>query len=121
MSKPKPPEHLGSAGKSVWTKILKNYDFRPDELLTLEDACATSDMIATLTDLWIDEGSPATAKGSMGQLIIHPLIGEIRTQRAARNALWRQLKLPDLEGGAGEKPATNPARAAADSRWKHGS
>jgi hypothetical protein len=58
-----------------------------------------------------------TTKGSMGQLVIHPIIGEVRTQRMARNALWRQLKLPDLD--AGEQPAaeTNQQRAAAQSRW----
>ena len=87
---------------------------RTDELRTLEDACATTDMIAALTAIWEDEGRPVTTKGSMGQQVIHPLIGEIRTQRAARNALWRQLKLPDDPSGAGE---SNQQRDAANSRW----
>ena len=78
-------------------------------------------MVAALTSVWEEEGRPVTTKGSMGQQVIHPLIGEIRTQRAARNALWRQLKLPDDAGsGAGE---SNQNRSAAQSRWSasHGS
>lgn len=120
MSKPKPPETLAAAGREVWTRIVAKYDLRPDELLTLEDACATTDMIEALSDSWSDLGRPLTTRGSMGQEVIHPLIGEIRTQRAARNALWRQLKLPEDGTSTGATNA-NPARAAAATRWKHGS
>lgn len=113
MSKPKPPSTLASAGKAVWSAVVAKYDLRADELVTLEDACAASDMVAALTSVWEDEGRPVTTKGSMGQQVIHPLIGEIRTQRAARNALFRQLKLPD-DATAGE---SNQQRGAAQTRW----
>lgn len=114
--KSKVPETLGNEGKRVWNLVTSKYDLRPDELLTLEDACAASDMIAGLAKAWEDEGRPLTTKGSMGQQVIHPLIGEIRTQRAARNALWRQLKLPDdPSAGSGAEP--NQQRSAAQSRW----
>lgn len=108
------PDTLASAGKALWVRIVDTYDLRADELATLEDACAATDMIAALTSVWEDEGRPVTTKGSMGQQVIHPLIGEIRTQRAARNALWRQLKLPDADGVEGE---SNQHRAAAQSKW----
>jgi len=113
-----PPDSLSTAGRELWERITGKYQLRADELVTLEDACATTDMIAALDALWREDGCPATAKGSMGQLIIHPLIGEIRAQRAARNALWRQLKLPDEVGG-GE---TNQNRSAGQARWaaQHG-
>lgn len=116
MSKPKipAPDTLAKAGAAVWLRVTEAYDLRPDELLTLEDACAATDMIAALTSVWEDEGRPVTTKGSMGQQVIHPLIGEIRTQRAARNALWRQLKLPDMDGNVGE---SNQHRSAAQSKW----
>lgn len=118
MAKPKAPETLGAEGKRVWGLVVAKYDLRPDELLTLEDACAASDMIAELSRAWGDEGKPLTTKGSMGQQVIHPLIGEIRTQRAARNALWRQLHLPDEPGGEGEASTEpNQHRAAAQSKW----
>jgi len=118
-TKTQAPETLATAGATVWERVTSKYDLRPDELLTLEDACATTDMIESLSQAWTDLGRPLTTKGSMGQEVIHPLIGEIRTQRAARNALWRQLKLPDDAGGEGE---TNQQRSAGQSRWaaQHG-
>jgi DNA polymerase III psi subunit len=113
------PESLASAGAALWSQVVESYDLRADELATLEDACSITDMIAALSASWAELGKPLTTKGSMGQEVIHPLIGEIRTQRMARNALWRQLKLPDEVGG--ERP--NQQRSAAQSRWAaaHGS
>lgn len=113
------PESLSDPGVALWQTIVGKYDLRADELRTLEDACATTDMIAALTDVWAEAGRPVTTAGSMGQQVIHPLIAEIRTQRAARNALFRQLKLPD-EAAGGE---SNQQRSAAQSRWAsaHGS
>lgn len=111
--KSRPPETLGAVGSRVWRSIVGKYDLRPDELLTLEDVCALSDMTEALSDAWAGQGKPMTTKGSMGQQVTHPLISEIRTHRAARNALWRQLKLPDDEAPA----ATNQHRDAADTKW----
>lgn len=113
MAAVKPPEGLAKTGVGVWRAITSRYELRSDELLTLEDACRTSDMIAALESAWSADGAPMTTKGSMGQLVIHPLIGELRAQRAARNALWRQLRLPDDAG----MPA-NQAREAAQASWK---
>lgn len=116
MAAKKAPDSLATEGQRVWKAVTSKYELRADELVTLEDACAASDMVAALTSVWEDEGRPVTTKGSMGQQVIHPLIGEIRTQRAARNALFRQLKLPDdpAGDGAGE---TNQHRSAAQSKW----
>jgi len=111
------PATLSDAGKALWGDVVAKYSLRPDELRTLEDACAAVDMVAALTSVWEDEGRPVTTAGSMGQLVIHPLIGEIRTQRAALNALFRQLKLPD-DASSGK---ANQQRDAAQSRWaQHG-
>jgi hypothetical protein len=54
--------------------------------------------------------------GSMKQEIIHPLIGEIRTQRTSLAALLAGLKLPDE---AVESPV-NQQRDAANSSWAVG-
>lgn len=110
------PATLGKAGAALWASIAAEYELRPDEAATLEDVCLISDVIAELEQAWADDGRPMTTKGSMGQLVIHPLIGEIRAQRMARNALWRQLKLPDLESGAG----VNQNRDAANASWQPG-
>lgn len=111
------PSTLGDAGKAIWSTIATEYELRPDEVVTLEDACLISDVIAALEAAWVEDGKPMTTKGSMGQQVIHPLIGEIRTQRMARNALWRQLKLPDLDGAAA---GTNQNREAASASWQPG-
>lgn len=110
------PETLAISGAVVWSDVVEGYDLRADELATLEDACSITDMISALTSAWADLGKPLTTKGSMGQEVIHPLIGEIRTQRMARNALWRQLKLPDLDAPA----EANQARDAANASWQPG-
>lgn len=111
------PATLSTPGRTVWDAIVGKYDLRPDELRTLEDVCAITDMVAALSQAWEDEGRPLTTKGSMGQLVIHPLIAEIKGQRMARNALWRQLKLPDEAGST--TAAMNPQREGGNARWKN--
>lgn len=120
MSKPKSPATLSTAGKRLWSDVTAKYDLRVDELAVLEAACKTADMIATLDKEWDALGKPFLTRGSMGQDVIHPLIGERRAQQAAQAALFRQLKLPDeVEDGSGAKP--NQQRSAAQSRWmQHG-
>ena len=120
MSKPKPPATLADPGKALWNEILKSYDLRADELRTLEDACGATDMLATLTAEWVTLGRPFISTGSMGQEVEHPLIGSIDKQRKSRQAFIKLLKLPDLDAPAKGAVTTNPARAAAASRWKHG-
>ena len=117
MSKPKPPVMLNAAGKALWSSVVAKYDLRVDDLAVLESACKTSDMIATLDKAWDELGQPFLTRGSMGQDVIHPLIGERRAQASALARLLAQLKLPDEMSGA---VGTNPARAAAATRWKHG-
>jgi hypothetical protein len=85
---------LGESGKALWRRIVPLYELRPDELETLEDVCRMTDVIDALDAAWAEDNRPMTAKGSQGQLVIHPIIGELRTQPLARNVLWRQLKLP---------------------------
>lgn len=113
------PESLDQHGVDLWNAVAAKYDLRPDELRTLEDACAATDMLAEFTRVWVDEGRPYISRGSMGQEVEHPLIGSIDKQRKARQAFIRQLKLPDDPSGV--KP--NQQRDAANSRWAqaHGS
>jgi hypothetical protein len=110
------PDTLAVPGAALWSRVVEGYDLRADELATLEDVCSITDMVAALGGAWSELGRPLTTKGSMGQEVIHPLIGEIRTQRMARNALWRQLKLPDLDAG----PEANQNREAANASWQPG-
>lgn len=116
------PADLGPAGRELWLAIAgaddapAPYVLRPDEFAVLEDAARTSDMIDALAEAWNEMGKPMTGKGSMGQPVIHPLVAELRTYRAARAALLKQLRLPEEVAA----PAANPgdaARKAAAARW----
>lgn len=120
MSKPQPPATLSDAGTALWVEVTAKYDLRADELRTLEDACAASDMLAEFTRAWVEMGRPYMTKGSMGQDVEHPLIGSIDKQRKARQAFLRQLKLPDDAASGAE---VNQHRSAAQSKWAaaHGS
>ena len=80
------PKSLSSAGKALWDGVVAKYDLRVDELAVLEAACKTADMIATLDKQWDELGKPFLTRGSMGQDVIHPLIGERRAQQAAQAA-----------------------------------
>jgi hypothetical protein len=117
MSNPAAPSTLADTGQALWTEVCAKYTLRADELRTLEDACAASDMLAEFQKAWHEMGRPLMSKGSMGQEVEHPLIGSIDKQRKARQAFLKQLGLPDDPSGA--KP--NQQRAAAQSRWaQHG-
>ena len=111
------PSVLGKVGKSIWESICTEYEFRPDEIVTLTDYCAFADDIAELTAEWEELGRPWTTKGSMGQLVDHPLPKRRDDLRMKRATLARQLKLPDLESGA--VPA-NQNRDAANASWQPG-
>ncbi len=113
MSNEKPPAILTTDGIALWNAVVSKYDLRGDELRTLEDACAASDMLADLMKAWNDLGRPYITKGSMGQEVEHPLIGSIDKQRKSRQQFIKQLALPDDPSGA--KP--NQQRDAANSRW----
>lgn len=113
MSHPTPPQHLADAGRYVWSSIVGKYEFRPDELITLADYCGFADDIADITAEWEALGRPWTTKGSMGQLVDHPLPKRRDDLRMKRAALARQLKLPDEAAGA----PSNQQRDAANSKW----
>lgn len=108
------PDGLATAGRDLWSSIAGKYELRPDERATLLGACRAADMIADLRAAWEKAERPMLTKGSMGQDVIHPLIGELRTQEAQKAALLARLKLPD--DAAAEAPA-NQQRDAANSRW----
>lgn len=114
------PPNLHDAGQALWASVTsKGYVLRPDELARLESVCKTADMIARLEDVWAEAGFPSITSGSMGQEVIHPLIGELRAQRAALDGALVRLKLPDV----GAEPADDgsvKARKAAAARWDRG-
>lgn len=114
------PENLGSAGVALWDAITEEFDFtgEPGKVAILERACRVSDQIARLEEATATE--PMTARGSMGQLVIHPFIQEIRQQTTTLNALIKSLGLPETseEKLAKAEQRSQYARNAANARWR---
>lgn len=110
MPKVKTPSGLGDAGAKLWEDVTGKYELRADELVTLEAACRASDRIVAMED---ERDGRVTATGSMGQVVVHPLVAEIRAHEAQVTSLLAKLKLPDDTGVA----QVSQQRAAAQSRW----
>lgn len=106
----KTPTKMGAAGRRLWTQVTSTYELRADELVTLEAACRASDRIVAME---AERAGAVTATGSMGQLVVHPLVAEIRAHEAQVAGLLAKLKLPEDSGGA----KVSQQRAAAQSRW----
>jgi hypothetical protein len=117
------PRDLDAAGKKLWRDIAKEYDLRPDEYRILEDACRQADLVDFISSAQRKE--PLLIEGSQGQMVLNPLVSELRQHRTTLSNLLTKLKLPDDPTGAGEgdggKPAgderATKARAAANARW----
>ena len=120
MSKPRIPANLGTKGRKFWADTTGTYEFRPDELCILEDACRTLDLVDKIEEEL--ETADLVTTGSMGQEVAHPLLSEVRQHRTVFARLAKQLALPD----EGEAPAavagsrSAQARDAVNSRWKRG-
>lgn len=115
MTKTPAPAGLRDDGAALWRKVTDLYSLRSDEMVTLEAACRATDRISLMRD---ELGDNVTSTGSMGQVVVHPLIPEIRAHEAQVASLLARLKLPDADGAseAAESRSTK-ARAAAQSRW----
>ncbi len=117
--RPRPvPKGLQPAGRKLWRSVVSVYVLRPDDLVLLESACKTVDLIAELEAAMVDE--PLVTKGSMGQLREHPLLSETRQQKALLGRQLAQLKLPDERPEGGAAPKVNAQREGGFSRWKYG-
>ncbi|OFT77002.1 hypothetical protein HMPREF3104_03600 [Corynebacterium sp. HMSC30G07] len=116
------PENLGPAGLRLWDSMVGEFDFQgePGKVAILERACRVADQIEKLEEA--SATAPLTAKGSTGQLIIHPLIQEIRAQTTTLNTLIKSLGLPDSDAEAVERAQRRErqARRAANARWSRG-
>ena len=114
---PKIPPRLSEGGRTLWRGVTKSHPLRADELRILEDACREVDLIDDLQAALVD--APKTVKGSMGQMVIHPLISELRQHRATLATLLRGLSLADSDTSADDatRSASESAMALARARW----
>jgi hypothetical protein len=89
------PKGLGDAGRRMWRSLTTGagLTYRADELVTLEGACRTADLIAELDEVIARE--PTMLDGSMGQKVVHPAVQEVRLQRQLLASLLSRLDLPE--------------------------
>ena len=113
---PSPPKGFEATGRQLWKRVVSAYILRPDELMLLESACKTADLVARLEAAM--EGQPLVVRGSMGQEREHPLLSEARQQRALMARLLGQLKLPEEPESSLSSVRSQQARHAAQARWR---
>ena len=111
----KVPSDLQAAGRDLWSETLVEYELSSSEKAVLLQACRTLDMIGTMQRRVKRDGIVTT--GSMGQVVSHPLVGELRQYRALFSQLIRALDLPDLELPVKPDIVPNQKRGAVLSSW----
>ena len=116
---PDTPPVLGTEALRLWGEVNAVYQLRPDERRLLEDACREIDLIEQMQSALPKDKRELTTRGSMGQAVSHPLIGELRQHRMTLAGLLKQIKLTDVEPSK-NRDATETetaAREAAHTRW----
>ena len=113
----KVPSGLAAGGQKLWREIAEGHPLRPDHRRILLDACHEADFIDRLqSDL---ASAPTTTKGSMGQLVAHPVPSQLKEHRMALNTLLRSLALATTDTSAADArtAAREGATALARARW----
>ena len=110
---------FGPAGTRLVETITNTFDFseEPGKQAILERAARTADTIAALEAEAATQS--LTAKGSMNQVVINPLISEARSQTSLLDKLLKSLGLPDSDEDTAAKAEQRQrqARKAAQTRW----
>lgn len=114
MAKPTAPSGLSAKARRYWRSIADRYELDAHEGRILEDICREIDVIEQLQATF-DADPRITARGSMGQEVINPVLDELRKRRTALATLMKSLKLPDGEAAGS---ASAQASAAATARWQ---
>ena len=115
----KVPSGLGACGRRLWADTLAVYDLCAHEKNLLLQACHTLDLINTLQRRVSRDG--VMSVGYKGQPVAHPLLNELRQNRALFGSLLSRLALPDVNAnGAGGTLCSVDSlqqRQAGISRW----
>jgi hypothetical protein len=110
------PKDLEARGRRLWRDVLREYELSDPELAVLLEACRTADLLERLAaELAAAE---LTAAGSRGQVIVHPIAGELRQQRDLLARLLARLALPsEGEDDGAAAAAARFGRQGAAARW----
>lgn len=88
------PDGLETAGLTLWSATVADYELTPAEIRILEDAAREADLIAHLDREWIRLGRPLISLGSAKQEVAHPILMELRQHRGTLRQLLNNLRLP---------------------------
>ncbi|MGL6235695.1 MAG: hypothetical protein ACRC20_10150 [Segniliparus sp.] len=101
--KPRAPHGLKTEGQRLWRAVVAEFDlsFEPHKQRILFDACKTADLVQRLDEA--AEDAPLTAKGSMGQEVISPLIAQSQSARSLLAQLLSRLDLPPTDEEQAER------------------
>jgi len=112
------PAGLKARGRRLWKAVTADFELNLSERELLTEACRCLDNCERLETALKD--APLTVEGSRGQIVAHPLAGELRSERNLVAKLLAQLGLPDdaADGSAWDGLSSSQrARKAARARW----
>lgn len=106
------PKGLEARGKELWEAAVAASEFDAAGLLLLGEACRTADIIERLSAAlksssqeWIrlsEEAEMLAGGAAKIQIVVNPLLGEVRQQRIALRTILAHLKLGKVEENTGE-------------------
>ncbi|MEX2623377.1 MAG: hypothetical protein WD651_06595 [Acidimicrobiia bacterium] len=106
---------FGPAGRDLWDALHglesntgAKLRWRPDEGVLLREACHLADDLEVLRTMLAER--PLLVPGSMGQMRVDPLRGELHRTSQRLESLLRSLQVPDQD-------VSVSARTLADRRW----
>lgn len=106
-----PPKGLRAWGRQLWEKVTESTGFDHAGYYILAEACRTADIIERLSGMlnsnsteWVQISEDAVQYAMVEgenvatvNLVVNPIMGEIRQQRMAFRTLMAQLKLGQAE------------------------
>ena len=107
-----PPTGLESRGRELWDAAVADSEFDAAGLLLLGEACRTADIIERLSAAlrsssqeWVrlaEEAEMLADGAAKIQIVVNPLLGEVRQQRIALRTMLAHLKLGKVMENTGE-------------------
>jgi hypothetical protein len=99
MTRKNAPPGLGARGRAMWREMRQTFVFSVSEEGTLLELCRCLDELDRLEKTMSSE--PVVVRGSRGQPVPHPLLGDIRAHRLVLAKLVKALNLPDESSSRG--------------------
>lgn len=107
---PRIPAGLKRRGRAFYKHATDNFDLDVDDRELLLELCRALDLLESLDTVVERDGH--TIHGSMGQVVMHPALAEIRQTRIVVARLLSQLALPGEDGETMATPWQTRAKAA---------